>query len=86
MEGVHMIEMNKKVVGLDDGKHMGISSMYNFRCDPDLGIGKAACRRIPCACLSCLGILNTLWGKRNRKQRATCIYWRNFKDTTIGDS
>ena len=63
MEGVHMIGMKKKVVGLDNGKYMGISSMHNFRCDSDVGIGKAASRRIPCACLTCLEILNTLWEK-----------------------
>ena len=54
MEGIHMIGMKKKVVGLDNCKYMGISSMYNFRCDPDLGIGMAACRRIPFSCLTCL--------------------------------
>ena len=63
MEGVHMIGMKKKVVGLDNGKYMGISSMYNFRYDSDLGIGKAASRRIPCACLTFLEIINTLWEK-----------------------
>ena len=77
--------MKKKVVGLDNGKYMGISSMYNFRCDPDLGIGKAACRRIPFACLSCLEILNLHWEKGiiDREQQRygvneRCIYWRNF--------
>ena len=63
MENVHMIGMKKKVVGLDNGKYMGISFMYNFRCDLDLGIEKVACRRIPCAYLFCLEILNTPWGK-----------------------
>ena len=64
IEDVYMIEMKKKVVGLDNGKYIGISSMYNFRCDPDLGIGKVACRQIPCACLTCLGFLNIPWGKK----------------------
>ena len=66
MEDVHMILMKKKVVGLDNGKCMGISSMYNFRCYPDLGIGKTACRWIPCAYLTCLEILNAPWGKNCR--------------------
>ena len=57
MEGELMTGMKKKVVGLDNGKYMGISCMYNFRCDPDLGIGKATCRRIPCTYLPCLKIL-----------------------------
>ena len=59
--------------------------MYNFRCDPDLGIGKAACRRIPCVCLSCLEILKLPWEKGivDREQprygvNERCIYWRNF--------
>ena len=85
MEGVLMTGMKKKVMGLDNGKYMGISSMYNFRCDPDLGIGKAACRRIPCVCLSCLEILNLPWEKGivDREQprygvNERCIYWRNF--------
>ena len=60
-EDVHMIGMKKKVVGLDNGKCIGRSSMYNFTCDPDLGMRKAACRRMPCACLACLEILNTPW-------------------------
>ena len=59
MEGVLMIGMKKKVVGQDNGTYMGISFMCNFRCDPDLGIGKADCRKIPCACLSSLRILNS---------------------------
>ena len=33
-----MIGMKKKVVGLDNGKYIRISSMYNFRCGQDLGI------------------------------------------------
>ena len=63
MEGVLMTGMKNKVVGLDNGKYMGISPMHNFRCDSDVGIGKAASIRIPCACLTCLEILNTLWEK-----------------------
>ena len=42
-------------------KLMGISAMYNFRTDPDLGIGKIAIRRIPCACDGCLDQLNSVW-------------------------
>ena len=39
---VQIVGMKKKVVGLEMGKYNGISSMYNFRYDPDLSIGKAA--------------------------------------------
>ena len=59
-KGVQIVGTKKKVVGLETGKYNGISSMYNFRCDPDLGIGKAACRKIPCACLTFLEMLKTL--------------------------
>ena len=47
MEGVHIIGMKKKIMGLDNGKYIGISSMYNFRRYLDLSIGKVACIRIP---------------------------------------
>ena len=60
---VQMVGMKKKVTGLETGKYMGISSMYNFRRDSDLGIGKAVCRRIPCACMTCLELLETPWEK-----------------------
>ena len=40
---------------------MGISEMYNFRADPDLGIGKIAIRRIPCAYDGCLDQLHSVW-------------------------
>ena len=72
-------------MGLDNGKYIEISSMYNFRCDPDLGIEKTDCRRIPCACLSCLEILKTPWEKgiadTDQQQYGVnerYIYWRNF--------
>ena len=39
---------------------MGISAMYNFRADPDLGLGKMAVRRIPCVCDGCPDQLNSV--------------------------
>ena len=81
-----MVGMKKKVVGLETGKYNGISSMYNFRCDPDFGIWKAACRRIPCACMTCLELLETPWNKELNDQlqprygiNERCLYYRNFK-------
>ena len=47
-----MIELKKTIVGFENGKYMGISSMYNFRCDSYLGIRKIAFRWIPCAYLT----------------------------------
>ena len=37
--------------------------MYNIRCDPDLGVGKAAVRRIPCTYNSCIKQLELPWDK-----------------------
>jgi hypothetical protein len=39
----------------------GLSYMYNCRVDPDLGIGRAAVWRIPCACGSCRTQLGLPW-------------------------
>ena len=83
---VQMVGIKKKVVGLETGKCNGISSMYNFRCDPYLGIEKAACRRIPCTCLTCLEILKTPWDRELNDQpqpryriNKRCLYCNNFK-------
>ena len=35
--------------------------MYNFRSDPDMGIGKIAIRRISCACNGFLEQLYLVW-------------------------
>ena len=42
---------------------MGISAMYNFRSDLDIGIGKIAIRIIPCDCNGCLEQLYSVWKK-----------------------
>ena len=87
MEGVQKERLEKKVDGLNRSKYMDIFSMYNFRYDQDLRIGKKACRRIPCAYLTCLEILKKTWyiDLYEKKQRRywfneRCIYWRNFKE------
>jgi hypothetical protein len=43
------------------GKHNGLGSRYNIRTDPDLGVGFAAIRRIPCACDDCCDQLKKTW-------------------------
>ena len=54
--------LNMKVAGLPNmGKHSGLGAMYNIRTDPDLGLGKAALRRMPCACDGCISQLNSPW-------------------------
>ena len=56
-----MITGLKNVIVMNSGKLMSISAMYNFRSDPDMGIGKIAIRRIPCACNRCLEQLDSVW-------------------------
>ena len=51
----------KKVIGIKRGKLMGISVMYNFRSDPNMGIGKIDIKRMPCACNGCLEQLYSVW-------------------------
>ena len=38
----------------ENGKLMGITAMYNFMSDPNMGIGQIAIRKTPCACNGCL--------------------------------
>ena len=85
MQDVQMVRL-KNIVGLDTGKYIGISFMYKFRYDTDLGIGKTSCRRIPCAYLTCFKILKSRWDTYlNDKDQPRYgvnerfIYWKNFK-------
>ena len=73
IEDVKPIGLKKNVVGLESGKYMDISFLYNFRCDSDLRIGEAACRRVSCSCLTYLEILKKSMEYRSRRQRATMI-------------
>jgi hypothetical protein len=41
--------------------HDGLTAMYNLRADPDLGLGKIALRRIPCACSNCIKQTKKPW-------------------------
>ena len=45
-----MVEIKKESIGFMKGSRNEISSMYNIRCDFELGVGKADIRRITCAC------------------------------------
>ena len=47
-----MIGINKEGLGFSKGNRNGISSIYNIRCDPDIGVGKVAVRRISFTCIS----------------------------------
>ena len=63
-----MVGIKKKYVGFRKGKK-GISSMYNIRCDPELGVGKVSIRRISCACSFCIEQLDLLWDKNKKSHK-----------------
>ena len=57
---MHMnLNIKAKFPKRDDNIKM--RDLYHIRCDPDLGLGKCAMRRIPCACIACRQSLNQLW-------------------------
>ena len=49
---------------------MGVSAIYNFRSDSDMGIEKIVIRSIPCACNGYLEQLDSVWktGTIDKKQ------------------
>ena len=51
---VEMVVIKKESIGFRKVNRDGISSMYNIRCDLELGVGKAIVRRIPCAYSFCI--------------------------------
>ena len=63
---IHVMEGKTTVIGFcRKTKKSGIMHHHNFRFDPDLGIGKAAVRRIPCACEACLLKLTKPYDMKN---------------------
>jgi len=45
----------------DADDNIKMRDLYHIRCDPDLGLGKCAMRRIPCACRACRTALAQVW-------------------------
>ena len=56
-----MVGIKKECSRFRKENRNGILLMYNIRCDPELGVGKAAVRRIPCACSFCIEQLHLSW-------------------------
>ena len=50
----------ERVIGMKSGKLMGISVMYNFKLDLDMGKEMIAMRRIPCVCNGYLDQLDSV--------------------------
>jgi hypothetical protein len=68
------------------GRHNGLGTRYNIRTDPDLGVGFAAIRRIPCACNPCFDQLKKGWvpgtpshEQPRYEQNNECDLWPVFK-------
>ena len=68
--------------GRDIKKH-GCSLHYNYRCDPQLGIGRAAVCCIPCCCEKCVQQLSKEWDHtkdcysqpRYSGSNTDCVLW-----------
>ena len=58
-----MVGIKKDSSGFRKGNRNGVLSMYNIRCDPQLGVGKAAIRRTHFACSFCIEQLDLPWDK-----------------------
>ena len=54
-------KLSMKTIGLPAGKYNGLRGRYHLHFDPQLGVGKAAIRRIPCGCESCIKMKHISW-------------------------
>jgi hypothetical protein len=83
---VKYTKTNMTAVGFEAGDHNGLIAHYNFRVSKELGVGRAAVRRIPCACAACLQQLALPWmpGVEAEAQpmfasSTGCMFWPIFK-------
>jgi hypothetical protein len=84
-QDVRLGNLKMTAVGLPKGTHSGLLARYNIRTDPDLGVGRAALRRIPCSCLACRNQLSKPWKpnvdaiEQDRyRQEKECTLWNVF--------
>jgi hypothetical protein len=79
--------LTMKLEGLPSkGAHVGLLGRYNLYVDPELGVGKAMLRRIPCACAPCKEYTKRPWtpgvpekDQPRFQQNRLCKYWEIFK-------
>jgi len=79
--------IKRRVVGLPPGEHNGILGRYNLWTDPDLGMGWAALRHVPCGCPTCVKQLQEPWDDSIKdpqqqpryKQNKECHRWPIFE-------
>jgi hypothetical protein len=60
-QNVRLCNLKMTAVGLPKGIHSGLLARYNLRTDPDVGVGRAMVRRIPCSCQACRNQLSSPW-------------------------
>jgi hypothetical protein len=83
---VRLSNLRMTAVGLPkQGPHSGLLARYNLRTDPELGVGRAALRRIPCSCLACREQMSKAWQPRvepinqeRYQQNVDCSLWNVF--------
>ena len=85
-EKVKHTKLSMVAVGFDKGEHNGILGHYSIQVSKELGKGKAAMRRIPCACAACLAQLEEQWKpgvpaetQPRYASSVDCMYWPIFK-------
>jgi hypothetical protein len=84
---VRFNQLKMSTTGFPKGAvHSGILSRYNLRTDYDLGVGRAAVRRIPCSCQPCRLQLGKPWQPKcsptqqeRYAQNKDCTYWSIFQ-------
>eukprot|EP00966_Prymnesium_polylepis_P105434 2441600-Prymnesium_polylepis.1 len=59
--GVKYTKTSREAVGFEKGEHNGLLAHYSLHVSKELGPGKAALRRIPCACVACLEQIELKW-------------------------
>jgi hypothetical protein len=60
-EDLKFNDVSVKYRFIDPSANVKMRDLYHIRCDPDLGLGNCALRRIPCACDGCVDQLSTNW-------------------------
>jgi hypothetical protein len=75
-----------KFMKVSKGKHNGLGSCYNIHTGPDLGVGFAAIRQIPCTCDECFEQLKRNWmpgtppnQQPRYEQNKNCELWPVFE-------
>ena len=83
---IKFLKMKKETKGWKTGKRNKMMVHYNYRTDPDLGVGRCAARRIGCRCKACDDQLQEPWisGKPfsdqpRYAQNQNCKYWPVFQ-------